>query len=291
MQKKILALHDLAGLGRSSLVPIIGVLCAMGHQCVPVPTAVYSSHLGLPGWHGFDLTGLMRAAAAQYDALGLQFDAVYAGFLSSAEQVSLIIETAERLCAGLLIVDPVLGDNGRLYSSITPALCGDMPLLCRQADVITPNSTEAAALLGLDLSAAPCNADDACAWAFRLWKRFGASVVLTGLALQEGMLSVACCNQGETALLHHPRLGASYPGTGDLFTAVLAGGLVSGETLVSAAQRAADFVRECIAETERQTADRLQGVQFERQLWRLSEPPARQSAEYGKPVSSSHNSP
>jgi len=87
MQKKVLALHDLAGLGRSSLVPIIAVLSAMGHQCVPVPTACYSSHLALSGWQGCDLTGQMRPALAQYAGLGLRFDAAYAGFLSSSKSV------------------------------------------------------------------------------------------------------------------------------------------------------------------------------------------------------------
>ena len=83
MQKKVLALHDLSGFGRSSLVPIISVLSAFGHQCVPLPTAVFSTHMAIPGWVKSDLTGEMHPTIDQYDRLGLRFEAVYAGFLGS----------------------------------------------------------------------------------------------------------------------------------------------------------------------------------------------------------------
>lgn len=274
MQKKILALHDLAGLGRSSLVPIIAVLSAMGHQCVPLPTAVYSSHLGLPGWQGCGLTDRMRPALGQYTALGLRFDAVYSGYLSSEEQIAIVAEAAAQLNAGLLIVDPVFGDNGRLYSGMSAALCEEMAGLCSHADVITPNSTEAAVLLGYGPDAVPAEEGDALEWAALLHRRFGASVVLTGLALRDGELSIACCENGRASLLHHPRIGAYYPGTGDLFAAVLSGSLLSGETLAEAARRAADFVRACIAAAVREGGDPLLGVPFEGQLRRLWEAPA-----------------
>lgn len=269
MQKKILALHDLAGLGRSSLVPILSALSAMGHQCVPVPTAVYSSHLGLPGWHGTDLTAAIRPALAQYEALGLRFDAVYAGFLSSAEQVEIVAEAA-RLCDGRLIVDPVLGDNGRLYSSADAELCARMGALCGKADVITPNVTEAAVLLGLEPGAAPRGEEEARGWAAKLRERCGAAVVLTGLSPCEGEIAVVCCDGDGVFTLRGPRIDAYYPGTGDLFAAVLTGGLVRGDRLTRAARRAMDFVCQCIRETEREGAERLQGVRFEPLLYRLS---------------------
>ncbi len=278
MQKKILAIHDLAGIGRSSLVPILSAIAAMGHQCVPLPTAVYSSHLGLPGWHGADLTQTMRPALRQYQELGMRFDAVYTGFLSSAEQIGIVAEAAEQLCAGRLIVDPVLGDNGRLYSSMSPALCSRMRWLCGKAGVITPNSTEAAVLLGRDPGDAPRSREEACGWAAQLRDRYGAAVVLTGLSLRPGETIVACCDENGAQLLRHPRINAYYPGTGDLFAAVLTGSLTRGESLMQAARRAADFVRLCIEETERQGSDRLQGVRFEPLLYRLSPQAAQEGA-------------
>ena len=110
MQKKVLALHDLSGFGRSSLVPIISVLSAFGHQCVPLPTAVFSTHMAIPGWVKSDLTGEMHPTIDQYDRLGLRFEAVYAGFLGSASQIDSVREAAERLKAenGLTLIDPVM---------------------------------------------------------------------------------------------------------------------------------------------------------------------------------------
>lgn len=269
MQKRILALHDLAGLGRSSLVPIIAVLCAMGHQCVPLPTAVYSSHLALPGWHGCGLTEHLRPALAQYTELGMRFDALYAGFLSSAEQIDIVAEAARRPGCDLTVIDPVLGDNGRLYSSANPALCQKMRWLCGRANVITPNVTEAAVLLERSPTEAPRSEAEAQEWARALWKRFSASVVLTGLPLREDTLALVCCENGAPQVFEHPRVPAYYPGTGDIFAAVLTGGLVSGDPLGASARRAALFVHACIAATEAEGADRLLGVQFERQLRQL----------------------
>lgn len=270
MQKRILAVHDLAGLGRSSLVPILTVLGAMGHQCVPLPTAAYSSHLALPGCQGCELTGQMGPALAQYTALGIRFDTLYAGFLSSAGQAEIVAGATVRPGAGLIVIDPVLGDNGKLYRSATPALCREIASLCARAHVITPNSTEAAVLLGREPSDAPRDEDEAREWARSLWARFGASVVLTGLSLREGELTLACCENGEETLLRHPRVEAYYPGTGDLFAAVLTGSLTAGGGLSEAALRAAGFVRACIEATEAAHTDRLLGVQFEpllRLLW------------------------
>ena len=140
MQKKVLALHDLSGFGRSSLVPIISVLSAFGHQCVPLPTAVFSTHMAIPGWVKSDLTGEMHPTIDQYDRLGLRFEAVYAGFLGSASQIDSVREAAERLKAenGLTLIDPVMGDNGEVYSSYTPEMCTRMRELCAIADLITP---------------------------------------------------------------------------------------------------------------------------------------------------------
>ena len=92
MQKKVLALHDLSGFGRSSLVPIIAAISAAGHQCVPLPTAYFSTHMAIPGWETVDLTGVMPRVIDQYDRLGLRFESVYAGFLR--------LSGSDRLCAG-----------------------------------------------------------------------------------------------------------------------------------------------------------------------------------------------
>ena len=208
MQKKVLALHDLSGFGRSSLVPIISVLSAFGHQCVPLPTAVFSTHMAIPGWVKSDLTGEMHPTIDQYDRLGLRFEAVYAGFLGSASQIDSVREAAERLKAenGLTLIDPVMGDNGEVYSSYTPEMCTRMRELCAIADLITPNTTEAAILRGRDPASAPQSEREAEEWMRALYEEYGASVVLTGLDYEPGRVGSGCLENGELTISLHERI-------------------------------------------------------------------------------------
>ena len=146
MQKKVLALHDLSGFGRSSLVPIIAAISAAGHQCVPLPTAYFSTHMAIPGWETVDLTGVMPRVIDQYDRLGLRFESVYAGFLGSADQIDCVRDAVLRLKSenGTAFIDPVMGDNGEVYATYTPEMCTRMRELCEIADIITPNSGDPA---------------------------------------------------------------------------------------------------------------------------------------------------
>ncbi|MDY3617575.1 pyridoxamine kinase [Agathobaculum sp.] len=272
MQKKVLALHDLSGFGRSSLVPIIAVLSAAGHQCVPLPTAVFSTHTAISGWVTTDLTPAMQGTIDQYDALGLRFEAVYAGFLGSADQIGCVQEAAKRLRAqgGLTLVDPVMGDNGVVYGTYTPEMCTRMRELCAIADIITPNTTEAAILLDRDPRDKPADEDEAWAWLRALRGRYGAQAVLTGLDFEPGRVGTGCLGETGGAVQLHSRVGCYYPGTGDLFASVMLGALLNGQTLECAAARAGEFVRDCIAYTAAQGTDPMHGVQFEKLLWRLA---------------------
>lgn len=273
MQKKVLALHDLAGFGRSSLVPIIAVLSAMGHQCVPVPTAVFSSHTAIPNYTMRDLTDDILPTVAQYAGLSLGFEAVYSGFLSSEKQIASIAQAIVRLRAkdSLVLVDPVMGDNGHIYKTYTAQMCSRMGELCHLADVITPNLTEAAILLGKPPESLPEGASETADWARALSKAYGARVVLTGVDGGGGTVGVLCCEGGAVTFFEHARIRAYYPGTGDIFASVLLGGLLGGDGLTDAARRAAGFVRDCIAHTAAQNTDHMHGVQFEPLLAKLAD--------------------
>ena len=267
MQKKVLALHDLSGFGRSSLVPIISVLSAFGHQCVPLPTAVFSTHMAIPGWVKSDLTGEMHPTIDQYDRLGLRFEAVYAGFLGSASQIDSVREAAERLKAenGLTLIDPVMGDNGKAYSTVTPALIDRIRALCGAADLILPNYTEAQILLQrqpqtelLTDEAAQALADELTALA--------PGAVVTGLPLGK---YIGCAGSGKDRfLIKKLHISRSFPGTGDLYGAVLIGSLLQGNALSAAADNAAEFVALSIQSTPA-AQDTRYGVWFEPLLPRL----------------------
>lgn len=271
MQSKVLAIHDLSCFGRSSLVPIIAVLSAAGHQCVPLPTALFSTHMALDGWCATDLTGAMPLAIAQYQALGLQFEAVYAGFLNSAGQITCVCDAVRRLRAadGLTLIDPVMGDNGKQYATFTPALCDKMRELCSLADIITPNVTEAAILLDESPEARPADEKAVWEWLRALRTRYGAAVVLTGLQIEAGKVGTACLSDAGGEISLHARIDCYFPGTGDLFASVMLGKLLRGVPLPKAAADAGLFVRDCIADTVERGTNPLYGVQFERQLGSL----------------------
>lgn len=271
MQKKVLALHDLSGFGRSSLVPIIAVLSTAGHQCVPLPTAVFSTHTAIPNWVVTDLTEAMAGTIGQYDKLGLRFEAVYAGFLASAAQIDRVREAAVRLCAedGLTIIDPVMGDNGVVYETYTPEMCTRMRELCAIADIITPNTTEAAILLGRDPASKPRSDSEAWEWMRALKQNYGAEIVLTGLDFEPGKVGTGCLSHTGGGLTLHRRIDRYYPGTGDLFAATMLGALLNGATLPDACTRAGEFVKDCIAYTALQGTDPMHGVQFEKLVGQL----------------------
>ena len=159
-----------------------------------------------------------------------------------------------------------MGDNGEVYSSYTPEMCTRMRELCAIADLITPNTTEAAILLGRDPASAPQSEREAEGWMRALYEEYGASVVLTGLDYEPGRVGSGCLENGELTISLHERIDCYYPGTGDVFAAVMLGALLGGAKLRDACVKAGEFVRDTIAYTAQQGTDPNFGVQFEKLL-------------------------
>lgn len=262
---RIAAVHDLSCFGRCSLTIAIPVLSAMGCQCCPLPTALLSTHTAYPDGSFLELTAEMDRIADHWAALGVSFDAIYSGFLGSAAQVG----TVERLIRrfrrpGLLVViDPVMGDHGKPYRTCTPELCRSQIALAEQADLITPNLTEAALLLDRPYEALLDTDPTDIVTALSMDGR--RSVVLTGYASAEGLTGALCFdrNTGRLQAVQTPREPASFHGTGDLFTSVLTGALALGASPAAAAQQAAEFVRVCVARTAALGTSVKEGVEFE----------------------------
>lgn len=277
---RVAAIHDLSGFGRCSLTVAIPVLCAMGVQCCPLPTAFLSTHTG--GFTGFtflDMTDEMARAADHWRSLGLTFDAVYSGFLGSARQIDVVesfIRTF-RTPETVVVVDPVMGDQGQAYQTYTPDLCAGMTRLAAQADVITPNLTEAAFLLGIPCAALPTDADGLRAAAAQLSLEGRRSVVLTGVSLSPGMTGALCLDRrtGAVDAVQVTAVNREFFGTGDVFASVLTGALVQGEGLRPAAERAAEFVRRCAERTAAENLPLREGVDFEPLLGLLTPPGGR----------------
>ena len=269
---RIAAIHDLSCFGRCSLTIALPVLSAMGCQCCPLPTALLSAHTGFSGNTFLDLTVEMGRIADHWTAMDLQFDAIYSGFLGSADQVDTVARFFDTFKKSdtAVIVDPVMGDHGTAYRTCTPELCRGMRVLAENADVITPNLTEAALLL--DRPYEEIRQADAYEVVRRLSLGGRRSVVLTGYFSEPGQTGALCFDRdsGESKAVQTPREPQDFSGTGDLFASVLAGGAARGVPLFQAAQAAADFVRDCIARTLAEGLTEQDGVDFEPLLGQLT---------------------
>ena len=269
---RIAAIHDLSCFGRCSLTIALPVLSAMGCQCCPLPTALLSAHTGFPGNTFLDLAAEMGRIAEHWAAMDLQFDAIYSGFLGSADQVDTVARFFDTFKKSdtAVIVDPVMGDHGTAYRTCTPELCRGMRVLAENSDVITPNLTEAALLL--DRPYEEIRQSDAYEVVRRLSLGGRRSVVLTGYSSESGQTGALCFDRdsGESKAVQTPREPQDFSGTGDLFASVLAGGVARGVPLFQAAQAAADFVRDCIARTLAEGLTVQDGVDFEPLLGQLT---------------------
>lgn len=310
--KKIALIGDMAGFGRCSATVAIPVISALGVQACPLPTALFSSHTAYPGYYFDDYTDRMKDYADGWKRLGLHFDGIYSSFLSSTRQTDIVLDLiawqrtlvppgsaalsgsdsadagssdSDAPCADLsgssaplVIVDPVMGDHGKAYATVTPALCGAMRRLVKSADIITPNLTEACLLVssGADAAArmygslcaslSSCTPDGAAALLRPLADSLAdlgpRRIAVTGIPLGKQLMNLIC-DHGSVRGLCSPLCGEARPGTGDIFASVLAACAVRGIDFTRSVQTAADFIRTCTDASHRAGMPVREGVCFE----------------------------
>lgn len=260
--KRVLSIQDLSCVGKCSLTVALPVLSAMGCTCSVLPTAVLSTHTAFPKPHSRSLTEDILPIAEHWSSVGAEFDLISVGYLADplqAEKVSRVLE----LFHSTVILDPAMGDHGKLYSGQTPDHVNAMAKLCRQADYILPNLTEACLLTGI-----PYREDADESYLRELTAgmlSFGAkAVVITGFTRFDGQTGFFGARAGgETFTYHARRIPKHFHGTGDLFAAVFAGSLLCGKTDADAATLAARFVEQVITATQESTPF---GIAFEPDL-------------------------
>ena len=270
MPKKVAAIHDIAGFGRSSLTVVMPTLSVMGHQACPAPTAVLSSITGFyQGYALQDMTGFLPRIFEHWKKENCKFDCIYTGFIGSEEGVHVTKSFMEEAKAPFVVVDPVFADDGKCYDCFRPQMAEALGALTEVADVITPNLTEACFLTGEPMGdtlpvAKKC--------AEKLAGRTKGSVVITGVPCRS-TVTVLLYDTDTDAMykIENPYLHTHYPGTGDLFTSVLTGALLSGETLPQAAGKAADFVFTAIETAQENHIPVREGVPMELMVPRLLE--------------------
>lgn len=240
----------------------------MGLDVCAVPTAVLSAHTGYGDFVMRDLTDFIADALAHYKKLGVHFDCVYSGFLASAEQIDHCSEFFSYYGDALKVVDPVMGDGGRRYKTYTAELCAKMSRIVGMADIITPNLTEAAILLDEDYPQNGLSVSKVKSWLVRLSQLGPKTVVITGASVTDS--GISCCGYDSATggfwRVVKDYVPAQYSGTGDLYTAVLTGGLLSGDSLPIAMNRAASFTTLAVKSAYSYGISGVNGVPFESQL-------------------------
>ena len=262
--KRILTVQDISCVGQCSMTVALPILSACGHETCILPTAMLSTHtggFGRPAVMHFD--GILEDMWKHWRENEITFDAILVGYLGSISAVETAGKIMDTLLVpdGISIVDPAMADHGKRYSGLSAEYAEAMEVLCRRADIMLPNITEAAMMADMAYRDIP-DPD----YVKKLLKKLDhPRVVLTGVGYNEGTTGVLVKN-GES-LFHytHPKIGKSYHGTGDMFAACFTGALMQEKTLEVAVQIAADFTCQCIANTAENPAH-WYGVKFETAL-------------------------
>lgn len=271
--RRLIAIHDLCGLGHASLACALPVLAAHGHQAIPLPTSILSSQTdGFSGYSNLDLTDNIGPMIRHWQRLELKVDAVYSGYLASPAQAQKVIEVAQTLTKDdhLVLVDPVLGDNGALYDTMDDAMVAAMVQLVAESDCTTPNYTELLALSGLPLDLDP--AQDPRPLIRALSARGPAYVVVTSAPHldPDTLVNIAYDrHQDRFASFESPKLPAHYPGTGDLFAASLCGYLLNDLDFFTACQKTSDFMQIALQDAIALGMSPREGIPFEKALTKI----------------------
>ena len=267
---RVAAIHDLSCFGRCALTVIIPTLSALGAQTVPVPTALLSTHTGgFNDMYFADLCGEMDAISAHFSTLGLKFDSIYSGFLGSEAQIERVEKFIDVFAkeGAPVLVDPVMGDDGELYSTYTKELGEGMRRLVKKADIITPNYTEACFLTDTPYASLEGKSEgeiEAAALSLiEKLSRFGAGkIAITGIESTDRVFTFGL-DGTKTFIDSRPRLSAGYPGTGDIFASVVLGEVLGGKCFRDAVASACRFTAEVIEYTMQFSTPHREGVMLE----------------------------
>jgi len=273
--KRVALINDLSGIGRCSLSVAMPIVSVMGHECAALPTAILSNHTAFDDYTFFDFTDRMHSFIECWQKLGTRFDTVYTGFLGSREQIDIAIDFIDTFGDGALkLVDPVMGDDGKIYDTYTDDMRRDMKLLSHKADIITPNLTELCELCEADYPTGRTTLSHIADMCSHLGVK---SIVVTGLTsetvsdIDDGVIVNFVYDDGATYTVENKKTPVMYCGTGDVFASIVCGALTRGDSLEGAVRLASDFTAECTRYTYGQGGGKLYGIMFEKMLYKLIE--------------------
>ena len=273
-QKKIALINDVTGFGRCSIAVMAPIVSAMKIQAVTIPTAVLSAHTQFPEYYFDDYTSKMRDYIQTYKDLNLSFDAIASGFLGSEEQVDIVIDFFKtfKKSGTFTLVDPVMGDYGRLYETYTPSLCEKMKALVHYADILTPNLTELCTLTDVEYRTEGFTDAELGEMCRKLTEQGPEHIVVTGIPYNSKQIMNYVYSKGEEPrIVMVDRIGGDRSGTGDVISSIIAGMYMNGHDFYESVKKAAEFVTKCIRYCEDNNVPSHWGLCFEMYLRDLME--------------------
>lgn len=270
--KKAAVINDLTGFGRCSLAVVLPIINAMKVQACPVPTSVFSNHMGFHSYYYQDLTDGLSSYLSGYDTLGLIFDGIYCGFLNSPKQFHSVRTFLENQCATsspLILIDPVMGDHGKTYRIVTNELCQEMKQLVSYATILTPNLTEACLLTDTPFPDETVSSSLLQKLSKKLHSMGPSQIAITGIA-HDGNVINYCSEKIDNKIREFsyeiPSNGESRPGTGDIFASILTACALNGIPFEESVKKAADFIAICVNASAKAGVPIKEGVIFENYL-------------------------
>lgn len=264
--KKIVTIQDISCFGKCSITVALPIISAMGVETAIIPTAVLSTHTMFKNFTCKDLDDQIVPITDHWKNEGISFDGIYTGYLASSQQIKTVMGVIEKMRGGdtLVVVDPAMADNGKLYPAFDDEFPKSMAKLCGVADIILPNITEACFMTGTQYKT-----EYDREYIDNLLKKLSAlgakRIVLKGVNL-DGKFGVLChdCQSGETQSYYHEKLSQSFHGTGDVFASAFVGAYVRGMSMLDSVKLAADFTVESIKKTLECDEPKWYGVDFEK---------------------------
>ena len=267
--KRILTIQDISCVGKCSLTVALPIISAMGVETAILPTAVLSTHTMFKNFTVKDLTDQIKPITNHWKQEGVDFGAIYTGYLGSFEQIDLMKELFDEFKteSNILFVDPAMADNGKLYPAFDEAFAKYMATLCGKADIIVPNITEACFMTDMEYRTE--YDEDYIKEMLNNLCQLGAKIsLLTGVSFEEGKTGVMGYDSEKEEYFYysHAKLPVSYHGTGDIFSSTCVGAMMNGLDWKDAAKVAADYTAECIRLTLEDPSKPWYGVNFEQAI-------------------------
>ena len=269
-QKKIAVINDFCGFGRCSIAASLPIISAMQIQCCPLPTSIFSNHTGFDSFYFTDYTEHMNAYIDEWIKLGLQFQGILTGFLGSPEQTRIVerfLSVFQDDCT-ITVIDPVMGDYGKLYPTYSPMLAQQMSALVPYADILTPNLTEACILTDTDYD--PDMGEDGLTHICQTLSAMGPKkIVISGLDRGDFLENFVFEKGLQPQIIRETKIGPCRSGTGDVFSSIIAGDAVRGMAFSDSVAHASSFVAKALRHTVALDLPKTDGICFEEFLKEL----------------------